>query len=152
VTVTTQNPTDTITVAEVGDDFQVDVVSARGIGGATLDFAPGTPPATVTLRLHMAGLEEFTADNGAKLLTVSVASSPPHTVTESVADSPGGGAGAQAIAPADPAWAQVEMVAADPAITPTIPLMDGYIAVTLPGGFAGGEFVSLAIHWIDFYR
>jgi hypothetical protein len=151
VTVTTQNPTDTITVAEVGDDFQVDVVSARGIGGATLDFAPGTPPATVTLRLHLAGLEEFTADNGVTTVAVSVASSPPHAVSESVSNS-ASDAGTQAITPGDPDWAQVEIVPADPAASPAIPLPDGYITVTLPAGFAGGEFSSLAIRWIDFYR
>lgn len=151
VTVATQNSADTVTVTGAGAEFLVDVVSPRGIGGATLEFAPGTPPATVTLRLRLAGLEEFTADNGAATLTVSVASRPPYAVAESMANT-GGGAGAHAIAPGAPAWARVEIVPADPAASPAIPLADGYIAVTLPPGFAGGEFYSVAIRWIDFHR
>jgi hypothetical protein len=151
VTVATQNSADTITVSGAGDEFLVDVVSPRGIGGTTLEFAPGTPPATVTLQLHLAGLEEFTADNGVTTLKISVASRPPYSVAESVADS-AGGAGAQTIAAGDAAWAQVQIVPADPTAPPAIPLTDGYIAVTLPAGFVGGEFSSLVIRWIDFYR
>ena len=70
----TKKPTDQIKVKIEGDSAMLDVFSPSGIGGATITLTQGQWPKAVVLRLHLRGLEYFTASNGKIKLTGSVLS------------------------------------------------------------------------------
>ena len=70
----TKKPTDQIKVKIEGDSATLDVFSPSGIGGGTITRTQGQWPKTVVLRLHLRGLESFTASNGKIKLTGSVLS------------------------------------------------------------------------------
>ncbi len=72
----TKKPTDQVKVKFDGNSATLDVFSPSGIGGATITLPPtqGPWPKTFVLRLHLRGLESFTASNGKIKLTGSVLS------------------------------------------------------------------------------
>jgi hypothetical protein len=127
-----------------GRGVTVDVRSGSGIGSAALAQTGGPAPASVTMRLHLKGLEQFTFQYPAATVAASV-SSHDGSVSESV--SVDGGA-AQPIAEDSPYWLPVRINAADPAI----PLKDGYFEVQAPQDFLTSASREFTLRWVDFYR
>ena len=127
-----------------GGDVMVDVRSQSGIGSAQLAQTGGPAPTSVTMRLHLKGLEQFTFQYPAATVTASV-SSHDGSVSESV--SLEGGA-AQPIGADSPYWMPVKISATDP----SIPLKDGYFEVQAPKDFITSASREFTLHWVDFYR
>ena len=110
----------TVTYQVNGGDVTVDVRSKSGIGSAQLTQTGGIAPTSLTMRLYLKGLEQFTFQYPAATVTAAV-SSHDGSVSESV--SVKGGA-EQPIGPDSPYWMPVKISAADT----SIPLQDGHFA------------------------
>jgi len=134
----------TVTYQVNGRDVVVDVYSQSGIGSAEMTQTGGPAPASVTMRLHLKGLEQFTFRYPAAAVTASV-SSHDGSVSESVSIQSGA---AQAIDPSSPYWMTVTINATDP----SIPLKDGYFEVWAPKDFLTSASREFTLHWVDFYR
>jgi hypothetical protein len=154
VTISLSKPGDTATVRMADGRLLIEIASARGIGAATLTWKtiPAAPP---ILRLHLGGLEELRLTTGSGEILASVASSPPHTVSQS-ARSPES-TEFQPLAPGQQEWLDISWSSGaagapvDPAAA-IFPLEDGYFDVVLGAERLVEPGASLAIRWIDFYR
>jgi hypothetical protein len=127
-----------------GRDVTVEVHSQSGIGNAHLTQTGGPAPASVTMRLYLKGLEQFTFEYPAAAVTAAV-SSRDGSVSESA--SVNGGA-EQPIAADSPYWMPVKINAADP----SIPLKDGYFEVQAPKDFLASVGREFTLRWVDFFR
>ena len=127
-----------------GGDVTVDVRSQSGIGSAQLAQTGGSAPTSLTMRLYLKGLEQFTFQYPAATVTVAV-SSHDGSVSESV--SLEGGA-SQPISPDSPYWMPVKINATDP----SIPLQDGYFEILASKDFLTSASREFTLHWVDFYR
>ena len=127
-----------------GGDVTVDVHSESGIGSAQLTQTGGDAPTSVTMRLYLKGLEQFTLQSPAATVTAAV-SSHDGSVSESVTIQ---GGTAQPIGPDSPYWMLVKISAADT----SIPLQDGYFQVQAPTAFIEAASREFTLHWVDFYR
>ena len=127
-----------------GGDVMVDVRSKSGIGSAQLAQTGGTAPTSLTMRLYLKGLEQFTFQYPAATVTAAV-SSHDGSVSESVTIQ---GSTAQPIGPDSPYWMPVKIGAADT----SIPLQDGYFQVQAPRAFIEDASREFTLHWVDFYR
>jgi len=134
----------TVTYQVNGGDVTVDVRSKSGIGSAQLAQTGGPAPTSVTMRLYLKGLEQFTFQYPAATVTASV-SSHDGSVSESVTLE---GGAAQPIGADSPYWMPVKLSAADT----SIPLKDGYFQVQAPKDFIGAASREFTMHWVDFYR
>ncbi len=74
--ITTEKPADLGKVEVKGDTTTFDFFSPSGIGGGTITLKKGSWPQTVTLRLHLHGLESFNVSNGKVSLRASVVATP----------------------------------------------------------------------------
>jgi hypothetical protein len=154
VTISLSKPGDTAAVRMADGRLLIEIASARGIGAATLTWKtiPAAPP---ILRLHLGGLEELRLTTGSGEILASVASSPPHTVSQS-ARSPES-TEFQPLAPGQQEWLDISWSSGaagapvDPAAA-IFPLEDGYFDVVLGAKRLVEPGASLAIRWIDFYR
>jgi hypothetical protein len=133
-----------VTYQVSGGDVIIEVRSRSGIGSAQLSQTGGGAPATVTMRLYLKGLEQFTFQYPGATVTAAV-SSHEGTVSESV--SVQGGAG-QPIGPDSPYWMPVKINAADT----SIPLKDGHFEVQVPKDFLATASREFTLRWVDFYR
>ena len=127
-----------------GGDVTVDVRSKSGIGSAQLAQTDGIAPTSLTMRLYLKGLEQFTFEYPAATVIAAV-SSHDGSVSETV--SVQGGA-AQPIGPDSPYWMPVKIGAADT----SIPLKDGHFEVQAPRDFLATASREFTLHWVDFYR
>ena len=127
-----------------GGDVMVDVRSKSGIGSAQLTQTGGIAPTSLTMRLYLKGLEQFTFQYPAATVTVAV-SSHDGSVSESVTIQ---GGAAQPIGPDSPHWMPVKIGAADT----SIPLQDGYFQVQAPRAFIEAASREFTLRWVDFYR
>ena len=127
-----------------GGDVMVDVRSESGIGSAQLAQTGGIAPTSLTMRLYLKGLEQFTFQYPAATVTAAV-SSHDGSVSESVTIQ---GGAAQPIGPDSPYWMPVKIGAADT----SIPLQDGYFQVQAPKAFIEAASREFTLHWVDFYR
>ena len=84
ITVTLADPTDQATVAGGNGETTVHITSTTGIGSAELHLVPENATQTATLRFHLAGLEELQVHDGKTTFTISIASTPPHAVHETM--------------------------------------------------------------------
>ena len=134
----------TVTYQVNGGDVMVDVRSKSGIGSAQLDQTGGDAPTSVTMRLYLKGLEQFTFQYPAATVTAAV-SSHDGSVSESVTIQ---GGAAQPIGPDSPYWMPVKIGAADT----SIPLQDGYFETQAPKDFLTSASREFALRWVDFYR
>ena len=134
----------TVTYQANGRDVTIEVRSQSGIGSAQLTQTGGPAPASVTMRLHLKGLEQFTFQYPAAAVTASI-SSHDGSVSESVSLE---GAVAQPIRTDSPYWMPVKIHATDP----SIPLKDGYFEVQAPKDFLTSASREFTLHWVDFYR
>ena len=133
-----------VTYRVSGGDVTVEVRSPSGIGSAQLSQTGGGAPTSMTMNVHLKGLEQFTFQYPAATVTAAV-SSHDGSVSESVSAR---GSAEQAIGPDSPYWMAIETVAADK----SIPLRDGYFAVQAPGDFFAGSYREFSVSWVDFYR
>ena len=127
-----------------GGDVMVDVRSKSGIGSAQLAQTGGAAPTSLTMRLYLKGLEQFTFQYPAATVTAAV-SSHDGSVSESVTIQ---GGAAQPIGPDSPYWMPVTINATDP----SIPLKDGFFAVQAPKDFLATASREFTLRWVDFYR
>jgi hypothetical protein len=134
----------TVTYQVNGGDVMVDVRSKSGIGSAQLTQTGGIAPTSLTMRLYLKGLEQFTFQYPAATVTAAV-SSHDGSVSESVTIQ---GGAAQPIGPDSPYWMPVKIGAADT----SIPLQDGYFQVQAPTAFIEAASREFTLHWVDFYR
>jgi hypothetical protein len=134
----------TVTYQVNGGDVMVDVHSKSGIGSAQLAQTGGIAPTSLTMRLYLKGLEQFTFQYPAATVTAAV-SSHDGSVSESVTIQ---GGAAQPIGPDSPYWMPVKIGAADT----SIPLQDGYFETQAPKDFLTSESREFTLHWVDFYR
>lgn len=126
----------------------VDIHSASGIGQVDIAAPDGAWPDVVELRLHLAGLENLTVDNGDMQVTAAVASSGSPAIFQSktTADTP-----ETPITPADPAWIPLTIETADGS-EPAVPLQNGTFVARLPVTAFAPDARPLTVRWIDFYR
>jgi hypothetical protein len=134
----------TVTYQVNGGAVMVDVRSKSGIGSAQLAQTGGPAPTSVTMRVYLKGLEQFTFQYPAAAVTAAV-SSHDGSVSESV--SLQGGA-AQPISADSPYWMPVTINASDP----SIPLKDGFFQVQAPKAFIEAASREFVLNWVDFYR
>jgi hypothetical protein len=128
---------DSLTIIDIQSDF--------GIGSATFDLIAGTMPRTLTVRLHLRGLEEFRVVSGEATVGASLST---------------GGAGfpvSQRIVSSDgeipillvhPLWLDIRTVPE----SASLPLEEGYFEIVLPETFLQGAGTLFELHWVDFYR
>ena len=137
-----KKPTDQIKLKVEQDTATLDISSPSGIGGATITLAKGKWPTTVVLRLHLRGLESFSASNSKIKLSASVASH--------------GGNPKRLYLTEDGKEKQpeTEIKVLDAAGKPVKGLPDkgGYFEIRLPNALLEGQPKSLELGWIDFYR
>jgi hypothetical protein len=136
-----------VTASADAQQAVVEVVSPNGIGGAEVEITSAALPRSITLRLHLRGLEQLRFTYGDTTVTTSISSSGDGTPRQTYH-----GAGQeQTIAEGSPYWMNVRLVptGSSPA---TIPLQNGYIEVEAPQDFLARRQTKFAIQWIDFYR
>jgi len=133
-----------VTYQVSGGDVTIEVRSQSGIGSAQLAQTGGPTPASVTMRLYLKGLEQFTFQYPGATVTASVSS---HDGTASESVSVKGGT-EQSIDADSPYWMPVTINATDP----SIPLKDGYFAVQAPKAFLTSASREFSLRWVDFYR
>ena len=138
---------DALTISVEDGVTTIDITSARGIGTAQVRFPSEMTATPIVLRFHLHGLEQAIFDNGAQQLEISVSGHDPYLVSQSLLTD----VGAQLLGETDERRATIELVSVTDS-EPTIPLQDGYIAVTLPPGFIDSAHPLLTLRWIDFYR
>lgn len=142
--VTTKKPEDRIEVNVEKDTLVLDVESRSGIGGATITLAKGRWPTTVTLRLHLGGLESFAVSNGRIKLTGSVLSHSGNTKRLYLSEV--GKEGER-----EPGT-EIKVFDAEGKPIKGLPDKCGYFEITLPKALLEGEPKSMELGWIDFYR
>jgi len=133
-----------IDVAQKQATTQIDIRCPFGIDRAELSRVGDHWPASVTIRLHLAGLESFEATKGAVSLGVSVPSAGAplprimlrQNETETVVDKN------------SPYWLDVRIVAEKK----SIPLENGHFEIPLPTKLFEGNPQSIELRWVDFYR
>ncbi|MFO0816461.1 MAG: hypothetical protein U1A77_00885 [Pirellulales bacterium] len=132
-------------VAGDARETTIEVRSESGIGRATLELTGPAWPESLTLRLHLQGLESLSLASDSIQLEWSVPSSgEPHSrVTRRL---PSGAE--QTIDSTDPYFAAVRLVGEER----QIPLKQGYFELRIPRKLLEGSARSLRIQWIDFYR
>ena len=105
-------------------------------------------PNSVTLRLHLKGLEHFKVTNGETTLKAAVSS---HGGKQAVRlwldDKEKSPLNAKS-----PLWMMVRMMGEDGKSAETIPLKDGYFEMQLPKALLEDDPKSITVNWIDFYR
>lgn len=145
--ITIANAEDTVTVEHSAGVTVIDVFSPRGIGAAQVRLSPAQARGALQVRFHLQGLEQATFNNGVAQLTVSVSSIPPYAASQMLTYD----GGTRPLSADDPLWATV-ILAANDAVTPTVPLTSGAFVVTLPPAFLAQDASELSLRWIDFYR
>jgi hypothetical protein len=141
-------PGDSIAVEEAADGSVIlDITSARGIGRAEIERL-GPAPASLVLRLRLKGLEEFRLVWGDTEVTAHVGSGSPAVRQELSRPGATPSAAAAEIDSTSPYWLPIRIEAANP----TIPLADGFFAVSAPPAFLQAAPARFTVRWIDFYR
>lgn len=130
-----------------GDTVVVDLHSVGGIGAVELVLTGSDWPDPLELRLHLAGLENLTLSYGATRVTAAVSSQGGGVLQTRTSP----GAPETTITAGEPAWIPLEVVAVDGADM-AVPLQSGFFAVRLPADFYAGDYPSVLVSWIDFYR
>lgn len=127
----------------------IDIYSESGIGSADILIPARSRPEKVIFRLHLSGLEQLQMAYNDVVVSASVASTPPHLVRQSVIK---GDEEGRDIDPSSPYWSEVTVVSDESESLVAIPLKSGYFELIVPADFLNGEYDSLTISWIDFYR
>jgi hypothetical protein len=121
------------------------------MGGATVTLAEGDWPDSLSLCLHLAGLEGFEISNGEVTLGVSVLVRVDSLRILRWRRAQGDDTEIQ-VEPHDRDWSRVRVLDGSGQPTGRLPLEDGHLAIDLPPKFAGTTTRALEISWVDFYR
>lgn len=124
----------------------LEIHSRTGIGNAKITRTATQWPASVTLKLHLQGLERLDIGHAKTVQHLSVSSHSGHTISQwhhSNASEP--------IAAGDPYFVKIHMVPAGDRAA-KVPLQGGWFEIELPAAMlkTNPEFIELK--WIDFYR
>ena len=144
--VRTERDDDRIEVTVKNDKAVISVHSPAGISQAIIERNEEKWPDTVTLLLHLKGLEGLKISNGRITLEAAV-SSQDSTVRlweNGKEDSP--------LESGSPSWMEIRLLGKDGEPTKGVPSDDSYFEMQLPGALLEGNPKSITINWIDFYR
>ncbi len=144
--ITTKRVDDKIEVTARNDKAVISVHSPVGISQAVIERNNEQWPDTVTLLLHLKGLEGLRISNG-KITLEAAVSSQDSTVRlweNGKEDSPFD-SGSQY-------WMEIRLIGKDGKPTKGMPLDDGYFEMQLPRTLFEDNPEAITISWIDFYR
>jgi hypothetical protein len=144
--ITTKRDDDKIEVTARNDKAVISVHSPVGISQAVIERSDEQWPDTVTLLLHLKGLEGLKISNG-KITLEAAVSSQDRTVrlwADGKEDSP--------FDSGSPYWTEIRLIGKDGKPTKGVPPDDCYFEMQLPGALLEGNPKSITINWIDFYR
>jgi len=96
----------------------------------------------ITLRFHLAGLEELRFHYGETTIVVAVPNAVEAQVRESVLEADGS---ERQLAPDSPQWMEVHVERSGASVVE-------YIEVAAPDDFRKGGYRDFDLRWIDFYR
>ena len=146
--ITTKRDNDKVEVKVERDKAKVSIHSPFGISQAEIERRGENWPDSVTLRLHLKGLEYFKVTNGETTLNAAVSShggkQPVRLWLDDKEDSP--------LNTKSPFWMMVRMVGEDGKPAVTIPLVNGHFEMQLSKALFEGNPKSIRLNWIDFYR
>jgi hypothetical protein len=145
--VTADDPSNQIDLKNQDNSTVIDITSPSGIGSATFELESGSMPETITLQLHLSGLEEIRLSSDRSTIAASIASTGSFEVENQRLIRSGA---ESALTPADPLWMDIRVVSGES--TPTLPLQQGFFELELPQAFLRETGDSFVIHWVDFYR
>ena len=140
----TTKPEDQVKVKVENGGAIVDVVSPSGIGGATIELKKGAWPTTIVVRLHIKGLEPFTAVGGKVKLAGYVLSHSGNTQRLTLTEEGKDGQ--------REAGTTIKVFDEQGKPTAGLPPQGGYFEIALPKALLDGQPKLLEIGWIDFYR
>ncbi len=100
------------------------------LAAPNFNLVPENATQTVTLRFHLAGLEELQVHDGKTTFTISIASTPPHAVHETMQLNTE--TAPVQLMPASDEWIPVQIISQHPPGETVIPIQNGYIDVVLP--------------------
>ena len=141
---------DAVDVLEDDGATVVDVHSKSGIGRLELTPVTDKWPATITVRLHLHGLESLRITTGEFTISTSLTSSSPHKqLCEVIYNNEK----RRTIVTEDSSyWIPLTVVNKKESGSFGIPLANGYFEVILPEILFDNNFEIIFIQWIDFYR
>lgn len=145
---TTRKPEDSVTVANGRLDALVEVRSPSGIGQATIERLGEVWPKSMTLRLHLHGMEHCEIVNGQTALNLAIGAPDGKIEIRQWQDKdevPG-------LNTDSPLWTTVQILDRDNKPAARLPLEDGHFELQLPAPFLQGNPRSITLKWIDFYR
>lgn len=127
----------------------LDVTSASGIGGATVERRSNRWPGKLILRLHLGGLESLAVSNGELTLRASI-----KTSGGAARISYGLRKGEEGPAPekGGPYWTEIKVVDSRGATVRGLPERAGWFEMVVPTALLADQAKILEIGWIDFYR
>jgi hypothetical protein len=146
--ITTRKADDAVEVKSDGDRTVLVVNSPSGISRAVVERVDDQWPAVVVLRLHLKGLENFTAANGKVTLHAAVSGQDGKLKVRRWKD----GKEDAGLDEKSPFWMGLRVLGGDGKPAEKLPLTDGYFEMTLPKAFFEGSPKSITLNWIDFYR
>jgi hypothetical protein len=142
----TTRKTDDVVEAQADKDKVVFVVkSPFGISQASIERQDNDWPKTVTLKLHLKGLDKFRASNGTVVLDAAVSIQDGKPRIQLTKDK-------MALDDKSPLWIDIRVLSDDGKAARELPLKNGYFELTLPKAFFEGNPKSITVEWIDFYR
>lgn len=144
--ITTQRENDCVEVKAEKDQATFSIRSPLGISRAVIERAGDKWPATVTLRLHLRGLESLKVTNGKVTLEAAVSSQDGKVRLSQ------DGKDDLSRDPKSPYCMTIRIVGNDGKPATVLPIKDGYFEMALPKAFFEGNPKSIAVNWIDFYR
>lgn len=144
--ITTKCENDKVQVPVEQGKATFSIHSPFGISQAVINRRGEDWPESVTLRLHLKGLEHFKITNGDTALkgAVSCHGGKVRLWRDDKEDSP--------LNAESPFWMVVRMVGNDGEPAETIPLVNGHFEMKLPRALFEKNPKSIVISWIDFYR
>lgn len=142
----TKRDNDQVDVKVLEDTACFSIRSHFGISQAIIKRRDANWPTSVTLRLHLKGLEKFKVTSGKTTLEGSVSTH--NGQTRLWKD----GRESARLSPKHPYWMQIQRVGENGKPDKPLPLADGYFQMKLPKGLFKDNPKSITIDWIDFYR
>ncbi len=144
--VTTKRDDDVVSVTLKQNQAVLSVLSPFGISQAVIERSGNRWPSSVTLRLHLKGLEKFKVTNGKDTLEAAVSShdGKVRLWKDGKEDSP--------LDSKHPYWMEMRRAGKDSSPVKTIPWKDGYFEMRLPKALFADNPKSITLNWIDFYR
>jgi hypothetical protein len=146
--INTMKKDDAVEVQSDKDRTVFAVKSPSGISQAVVERVDDQWPAVVVLRLHLKGLERFTAGNGKVRLHAAVSGQDGKLKARLWKD----GKEDARLDEKSPFWMDLRVLGGDGKPADKLPLKDGYFEMTLPKAFFEGNPKSITLNWIDFYR